>query len=168
MRQREERKNPAGCHGARREAPRQPWRTSQSSCRAFYVTIAAEDINFPVPPDAPMHVIGEDSLGAARRHPGAVPGDRDAPAQIFLPGVRRGSGSSPHPRTADQGRARRPRRWSPPCWLPNTPGICRSIGNPVAVCPRASTSSARSWRSGSVYAAAELKPHLMFGCASSF
>jgi hypothetical protein len=43
-------------------------------------------------------------------------------------------------------------------WLPNTPGICRSIGKRKCCSRKASTSSARSWRSGSGYAAAELKP----------
>src|ERR1700747_1549671 len=39
-------------------------------------------------------------------------------------------------------------------WLPNTPGIYRSIGKPRCCSRKASTSSARSWG----YAAAELKP----------
>ena len=55
---------------------------------------------------------------------------------------------APAARAADQGRAPRPRRWSPPCWSPNTPGICRSTGSPRCWPRRASTSSDRSWRSG--------------------
>ena len=43
-------------------------------------------------------------LAAARRDPGAVPGDRDAPSQICLPGVRAGGGCGAGAGTADQGR----------------------------------------------------------------
>ena len=57
-----------------------------------HVTIEPDDTNCPCC-RAPMHVIGEETLATARRDPGAVPGARDAPPQICLPGLRAGSGA---------------------------------------------------------------------------
>src|SRR5207245_2192799 len=44
-------------------------------------------------------------VATARRDSGAVPGHRDAPPQICLPGLRAGGGSGAGAGTADQGRA---------------------------------------------------------------
>ena len=51
------------------------------------VMLAPEDTACPCC-RAAMTVIGEDTLGAAGRDPGAVPGDRDATAEAGLPGLR--------------------------------------------------------------------------------
>ena len=51
-------------------------------------------------------------------------------------------------------------------WSPNTLGICRSIGRPRCCAPRASTSSARSWRSGSAMRPRNSSRSIC-GCASS-
>jgi transposase len=68
------------------------------------VTIEPEDTNCRCC-RAPMHVIGEETSERLDVDPGAVPGDRDAPSQICLPGLRAGGGSGAGARTADQGRA---------------------------------------------------------------
>ena len=51
-----------------------------------------------------MHVIGEDRSSAARRHPGAVPGDRHPPAEICLPRLPGGGGAGAGTGAADRGR----------------------------------------------------------------
>ena len=152
----DDKKDPAAARGARRQAPRQSRRASRPSA-ARHVTIEPEDTNCPCC-RAPMHVIGEETLAAARRGPGAVPGDRDAPSQICLPGLRGGGGSGAGARAADQGRAADRGDGRLTCWSPNTPGICRSIGRPRCCSRRASTSSARSLAFWVGYAAAELRP----------
>ena len=72
------------------------------------VVIAPEDTACPCC-KRPMHVIGEETCGAARRHPGAAPGAGDASAQICVPRVRErgragaGAGAADQRRAADRG-----------------------------------------------------------------
>ena len=106
-------------------------------------------------------------LGAARRDPGAVPGDRHAPSQIRLPGLRGGGGAGAGAGTADQGRAADRGDGRLLCWSPNMPGTCRSIGRPRC-CATQGIDITRSTLAFWVgYAAAELS-RCTCGCASSF
>ena len=87
-------------------------------------------------------------LGTARRYPGAVQGDRDAPSQICLPGLRWRSGASAGAGAADRERHSPPRHWSRMCWSPNMPITRRSIVKRKSMHAKASRSIAPPWRTG--------------------
>jgi transposase len=87
---------------ARRQAARQSRRAPRPSA-ACRCDDRAGRYQLPVLPRANACHWRRD-LAAARRDPGAVPGDRDAPPQIRLPGVRAGGGSGAGAGAADQGR----------------------------------------------------------------
>ena len=67
------------------------------------VTLAPEDTACPCC-RASMTVIGEDTLGAAGRDPGAVSGDRDQASETRLPCLRRHRGAGAGAGAADRGR----------------------------------------------------------------
>ena len=112
-----------------------------------HVTIEPEDRNCPCC-RSPMHAIGADVSERLEV----------IPAQFRVLVTRRPKYAcraceetvvqAPAPERLIKG-PYRPRRWSPACWCPNMLGICRSIAKPRCWPPRASTSSARRWRSGS-------------------
>ena len=99
------------------------------------VVIAPEDTACPCCGGA-MQVIGEDRSSRLDRVPGAVSGDRHPPAEICLPHLPGGGGSSPGAGTADRGRPadraaggpcpggeiRRPQPAVPPIADPGAPG----------------------------------------------
>ena len=110
------------------------------------VTIEPEDINCPCC-RAPMHVIGEETserldvipaqfrVIVTHRPKYACRACEEAVVQAPAP-ERLIKGGLPTEAMVAMS------------WSPNTPGICRSTGKPRCCSPKASTSSARSWRSG--------------------
>ena len=98
------------------------------------------------------------SFATARRDPGAVPGDRHAPAEICLPqmpgrgGAGAGAGAADRGRPADRAAGRACRWWR------NMPITARCTANRKFWRARVSRSTDRPWPSGSAIAAAEIKP----------
>src|SRR5579864_957066 len=137
------------------------------------VTIEPEDTSCPCC-GASMHVIGEETsqrldvipaqFRVIRTHRPKYACRACTDAVVQAPAPERLIKSLPPRR---RGAGCRPRRWSPMCWSPNTPGICRCIGRARCCLRRASTSSARCWRSGSAMRLRSLS-RCGGGCASLF